>query len=61
MFDKEEATPTNMCNQDAAHNTQYQQQLFLPQTIQDWNTVPQNTVEATIIDTFVSRASKPAT
>ena len=41
--------------------TQYQQQSFLPQTIQDWNNLPQTTVETTTIDTFVSRASKPAT
>ena len=41
--------------------TQYQQQPFLPQTIQDWNKLPQSTVEATTIDTFVSRASKRAT
>ena len=30
-------------------------------TIQDWNNLPQSTVEATTIDTFMSRASKPAT
>ena len=41
--------------------TQYQQQSFLPRTIQDWNNLPQTTVEATTIDTFVSRDSKPAT
>ena len=41
--------------------TQYQQQSFLPRTIQDWNNLPQTTVEATTIDSFVSRASKPAT
>ena len=33
--------------------TQYQQQSFLPRTIQDWNNLPQSTVEATTIDTFV--------
>ena len=41
--------------------TQYQQQSFPPRTIQDWNNLPQTIVEATTIDTFVSRASKPAT
>ena len=30
-------------------------------TIQDRNNLPQTAVEATTIDTFVSRASKPAT
>ena len=40
--------------------TQYRQQPFLPQTIQDWNNLPQSTVEATTIDIFLSRASKLA-
>ncbi|KAL8570366.1 hypothetical protein ACOMHN_035784 [Nucella lapillus] len=38
--------------------TQYLQQSFLPRTIKDWNNLPQSVVEATTIDTFVSRASK---
>ena len=37
--------------------TQYQQHSFLPRTICDWNQLPQNVMEATTIDTFVSRAS----
>ena len=38
--------------------TQYQQFSFLPRTIKEWNTLSQQTVEASTIDTFVSRASK---
>ena len=37
--------------------TKYRQQAFLPQTIKDWNDLPQDTVEARTIDTFVSRVS----
>ena len=38
--------------------TQYHQQSFLPRTICDWNSLPQDVVEAKTIDTFVSRASR---
>ena len=30
---------------------------FLPRTIKDWNCLPREVVEATMLDTFVSRAS----
>lgn len=38
--------------------TLYRQQSFLPRTIKDWNDLPQDAVEATTVDTFVSRASR---
>ena len=37
--------------------TQYQGGSFLPCTIRDWNSLSIDAVEATTVDTFVSRAS----
>ena len=36
---------------------QYRSTSFLPKTIKDWNCLPKELVEATKLDTFVSRAS----
>ncbi|KAI8500850.1 hypothetical protein Bbelb_216680 [Branchiostoma belcheri] len=38
--------------------TQYRMASFLPRRVKEWNALPQTTVEATSVDTFVSRASK---
>ena len=38
--------------------TQYQQYSFLPRTIRDWNELPESTVQAETIDTFMSGASE---
>ena len=42
------------------YRIQYQQHSFLPKTVCDWNQLPQSgmELEATTINTFVSRASK---
>ena len=37
--------------------TQYRGGSFLPRTVRDWNNLPGDTVEATTVDAFVSRAS----
>ena len=37
--------------------TKYRRQSFLPRTISDWNALPQDTTEATTLDTFLSRVS----
>ncbi len=37
--------------------TQYRGSSFLPRTVRDWNALPREAVEATTVDTFVSRAS----
>ena len=38
--------------------TQYHQNSFLPRTIKQWNSLPQEAIEANTIDTFVSWASR---
>ena len=40
-----------------ATRTQYRGDSFLSRTIRDWNSLSKNAVEATTVDTFVSRAS----
>ena len=41
-----------------AANTDYQLMSFLPRTIVDWNSLPQDTVDAKTPDTFVSRLNR---
>ncbi len=38
--------------------TQYRGSSFMPRTVKEWNQLPQETVSASTVDTFVSRAAQ---
>ena len=56
-----EEEANNMANVLAACMTSHRAPTdvvaFLPRTIRNWNSISKDTVEATTVDTFVSRAS----